>query len=144
MEPETGSPFRSDPFGNLPRGTETILLVEDDPVVRELASRMLSQQGYHLLEASNGDEALRLAQKQPQQKIDLLVTDVVMPQMGGKALANQLKTIQPNFKVLFTSGYADNAIVHHGILEPEIDFLQKPFSLEMLIRKVRIVLDKED
>lgn len=143
-EPETDSPFRNDPFGNLPRGTETILLVEDDPAVRGLASRILSQQGYHLLEASNGDEALRLVQKQPRQKIDLLITDVVMPQMGGKDLANRLKTIQPSFKVLFTSGYADNAIVQHGILEPEIDFLQKPFSLEMLIRKAREVLDKTD
>jgi two-component system cell cycle sensor histidine kinase/response regulator CckA len=125
-----------------PRGSETVLLVEDEQEVRLLAHRLLSQQGYRVLEATNGEEALYVAQKQSGEKIHLLLTDVVMPRMGGKELADQLKILRPDIKVLYTSGYTDDAIVHHGVLEPGIHFLQKPFSLKTLSHKVREVLDR--
>ncbi len=127
----------------IPFGTERLLLVEDEPTVLELTTRLLRRQGYTLLTASNGEEALRLVEEQTTiKKIDLLVTDVVMPHMGGKLLADHLKTIYPGLKVLFMSGYTDNAIVHQGILAAETDFLQKPFTPDVLARKVRQVLDK--
>jgi len=122
-------------------GGETILLVEDEPSVRGLAVRVLREQGYTLLEASNGDEALRIFQEQKDKKISLLMTDVVMPQMGGKELSNRLKILQSDIKVLFISGYTDDAIVHRGVLEPGTNFLQKPFSPAALAHKVRDVLD---
>jgi len=124
------------------RGSETVLLVEDEPLVRDLAHRILSQQGYKVLEAANGEEALRVAHEHGGEEIHLLLTDVVMPQMGGKDLADQLKIPRPDIKVLYTSGYTDNAIVHHGVLEPGIHFLQKPFSSNALSHKVREVLDR--
>ena len=126
----------------LPRGSETVLLVEDEPSVRDLAHRLLNQQGYKVLEAANGEEALRVVQEHIGEKIHLLLTDVVMPQMGGKELANQLKLLRPDVKVLYTSGYTDDAIVHHGVLEPGTHFLQKPFSPKTLSHKVREVLDR--
>jgi PAS domain S-box-containing protein len=125
-----------------PRGSETVLLVEDEQEVRLLAHRLLSQQGYRVLEATNGEEALYVAHEQGGEEIHLLLTDVVMPQMGGKELADQLKILRPDIKVLYTSGYTDDAIVHHGVLEPGIHFLQKPFSLKTLSHKVREVLDR--
>jgi PAS domain S-box-containing protein len=124
-----------------PRGSETILLVEDDELVRDLASRLLKQQGYTVLEASNGQEALSVAKEHVGETIHLLLADIVMPQMGGKELADWLKISRPNVKVLFTSGYADYAIVHHGVLDAGTQFLQKPFSLKTLSHKVREVLD---
>jgi signal transduction histidine kinase/CheY-like chemotaxis protein len=127
--------------GDLPRGTETVLLVEDESAVRELASRMLRQQGYNVLEAANGEEALRVAGEYAGEEIHLLLTDVVMPRLGGTELADQLKVMRPDIKVLFTSGYTDNAIVHPSILESGMAFLPKPFSSQMLARKVREVLD---
>jgi PAS domain S-box-containing protein len=127
---------------SLPRGSETVLLVEDEPLVRDLARRLLSQQGYSILEAADGREALRIAQECAAQKIHLLLTDVVMPKMGGKELAEQIKPLRPDIKVLYTSGYTDDAIVHHGVLDPGTQFLQKPFSLKTLSRKVREVLDR--
>jgi PAS domain S-box-containing protein len=126
----------------LPRGSETVLLVEDEPSVRDLALRLLNQQGYKVLEAANGEEALRVVQEHIGEKIHLLLTDVVMPQMGGKELANQLKLLRPDVKVLYTSGYTDDAIVHHGVLEPGTHFLQKPFSPKTLTHKMREVLDR--
>jgi len=126
----------------LPRGRETVLLVEDEPSVRDLAHRLLNQQGYKVLEAANGGEALRVVQEHNGEEIHLLLTDVVMPQMGGKELAEKLKTLRPNIKVLYTSGYTDDAIVHQGILEHGTYFLQKPFSLKTLSHKVREVLDR--
>ncbi len=124
-----------------PRGSETVLLVEDDELVRDLANRLLKQQGYRVLDAANGEEALRVAKEHDRETIHLLLADIVMPQMGGKALADRLKILRPNVKVLYTSGYADNAIVHHGVLDPGTHFLQKPFSLKTLSHKVREVLD---
>ncbi len=127
---------------SFPVGSETVLLVEDEPSVRDLANRLLKQQGYKVLEAANGEEALRLVQENTGEKIHLLLTDVVLPQMGGKELADQLKISRPDIKVLYTSGYTDYAIVHHGVLDSGTHFLQKPFSLKTLSQKVREVLDR--
>jgi PAS domain S-box-containing protein len=131
-----------DETDSLPRGSETVLLVEDERLVRELAHRLLSGNGYAILEAADGEEALRVAQDHAGKKIHLLLTDVVMPQMGGKELADQLKILRPGIKVLYTSGYTDEAIVHHGVLDPGTQFLQKPFSPKTLLHKVREVLDR--
>jgi PAS domain S-box-containing protein len=125
-----------------PRGSETVLLVEDEPSVRDLANRLLKQQGYRVLVAANGEEALRLAQDATGERIHLLLTDVVLPQMSGKELADQLKIFRPDLKVLYTSGYTDYAVVHHGVLNSGTHFLQKPFSLKTLSQKVREALDK--
>lgn len=124
----------------IPRGVETILLVEDNPTVRELASLILNQQGYQLLEAANGREALALAQSY-QGEIHLLLTDVIMPQLGGGKLADELTASRPRLKVLYMSGYTDDAIIRHGVLEPGVAFIQKPFSPAALAQKVRDVLD---
>jgi len=141
VEEEASTLLHGDDKRSLPQGSETVLLVEDDLSVRGLVVQVLRENGYNLLEAANGNEALRMAQEYAGE-IHLLLTDVVMPQMGGKELADRLKTLRPNIKVLFTSGYTDNAIVHHGVLEPGIDFLQKPFSPAALAHKVREVLDR--
>ena len=121
-------------------GSEVILVVEDDEMVRNLARVVLRQVGYAVLEAGNGDEALRLCEKHPG-RIHLLLTDVIMPQMGGRELARRLKQLRPDLRIVFFSGYTSNAIVHHGILESGLAFLQKPFTLDALTQKVRAVLD---
>ena len=126
---------------DLPPGSETILLVEDEPSVRDLASRILRGQGYTVMEAANGHEAMQLLQDQTKKTIHLLLTDMVMPRMGGKELAERLKNLLPGIKILFTSGYTDGAIVHRGVLHPGTHFLQKPFTPVVLARKVREVLD---
>jgi PAS domain S-box-containing protein len=122
------------------KGTETLLISEDEASVRALATRILSEQGYAVIEASNGLEALDIAQAYAGE-IHMVITDVVMPAMGGKALVTKLKETRPGIKVLYVSGYTENAIVHHGILDSGIDFLQKPFSVESLLHKVREVLN---
>jgi two-component system, cell cycle sensor histidine kinase and response regulator CckA len=122
-------------------GNETILLVEDEPSVRTLAARVLRNQGYKVLEAVNGSEALQIANMH-KARIHLLLTDVVMPEVGGKDLYDQLKPLRPDIKVLFTSGYTDNAIVHQGQLTVDAAFLQKPFSPIFLTHKVREILDQ--
>ena len=122
------------------RGTETILIAEDDNAIREIASALLRRAGYSVLPAANGGEAL-LACKNFPDTIHLLVTDVIMPGMSGKMLAKHLQELRPDLKVLFTSGYTDNAIVHHGVLDEGTPFLQKPYNRETLTRKVREVLD---
>ena len=126
----------------LPEGHETVLLVEDDPLVRGLTARVLRKQGYHLLEASNGSEALRVAEKHVREVIHLLLTDVVMPGMIGRELAERLRSVFPKIKVLYMSGYTKSAIVHHGLLEEGINYIQKPFMVEALSRKVREVIDQ--
>ncbi len=123
-----------------PGGDETILLVEDDKEVRMLAVRILKTQGYRVLEASEGREALR-ALKGYDGLINLLLTDVVMPEMSGRELANRLIPFHPKMKVLYMSGYTDSAIVHHGILDKGVNYIQKPFTVDGLARKVRGVLD---
>jgi CheY-like chemotaxis protein len=125
----------------LPRGSETILVVEDAEEVRKLAVRILKRQGYTVLEGSQGDEAYNVC-KQHKGPIHLLVTDVVIPIMNGHALAKRLESLRPNIKVLYMSGYTENAIVHHGVLEEGMNYLQKPFTLDGLAKKVREVLDK--
>ena len=122
------------------RGSEAILLVEDQEEVRKLVRRMLEARGYRMLVAASGPEALRLAE-QHRGTIDLLVTDVVMPGMSGREVALLLAPAHPKMKVLYLSGYTDESVVRHGILEPGIAFLQKPFSAETLARKLREVLD---
>jgi len=122
-------------------GNETVLLVEDEPVVRELAVATLREKGYTVVEAVNGEEGLRLA-RQHDGKIDLVLTDVVMPVMGGKEMADALRTSHPDAKVLFTSGYTEDALGHHGVLRPGILFLPKPYLTTTLARKVREVLDE--
>jgi CheY-like chemotaxis protein len=121
-------------------GAERILLVEDEEIVRNLSREMLETCGYEVIEASSGVEALEIY-KQTAGKIDLLLTDVVMPQMGGRELAENLVTLQPHIKVLFTSGYTDDSIVRHGINEADINFIQKPFTFDKLTNKIRDVLD---
>jgi PAS domain S-box-containing protein len=127
---------------DLPKGNETVLLVEDDPSVWNLADRFLRGQGYKVLGATNGNEAIQIAQEHLKEKIHLLLTDMVMPQMGGKELVGRFKSLHPEIKVLFISGYTDSAITHHGLSEPNTALLQKPFSLTSLAIKVREVLDK--
>jgi len=125
----------------IPRGNETILVVEDEETVRKLAVRSLKSLGYRALDAPEGGMALLLCEEF-KGRIHLILTDVVMPGMSGRKLAERLKQIHPEMRVLYMSGYTDNAIVHHGVLEPGINFMQKPFTLESLSRKVREALDK--
>jgi signal transduction histidine kinase len=122
------------------RGSETVLLVEDEKSVRALARSILRAHGYTVLEAGQGKEALLLS-GQHEGPIHLMITDVVMPELSGRDLAERLKPSRPNMKVLFMSGYADKAIVHHGELKPDTAFLQKPFTPDALALKVREVLD---
>jgi two-component system, cell cycle sensor histidine kinase and response regulator CckA len=120
-------------------GLETVLIVEDESMVRSLAARVLSDRGYTVLVASNGAEALKIA-REYDGKIHLLLTDVIMPGMSGKELASRLEAELPGIKTLFISGYTDNAIVRHGMLDSGVDFLQKPFTVDNLMQKIRAVL----
>jgi CheY-like chemotaxis protein len=126
----------------IPRGSETILAVEDEEEVRKLTVQILKGQGYTVLEASTGEEALKVAKENSGDGIGLLLTDVVMPGMSGPELARSLEPLLPKIKVLYMSGYTDNAIVHHGVLDEEANYIQKPFSLDSLARKVREILDR--
>jgi CheY-like chemotaxis protein len=129
------------PTGPLPRGTETLLLVEDEPGVRQMACRVLENQGYEVLSAPNGQDALRVARDHRGNPIQLVVSDVIMPQMGGKAMAEWLKTAYPDLKILFTSGYTDGEIVESGVLAEGVVFLPKPYTPATLACKVREMLD---
>jgi CheY-like chemotaxis protein len=117
-----------------------VLLAEDEEQVRRMTRTILEMNGYHVLEASSGDEALA-TYKQHEGRIDLVITDVVMPQMSGRELAQSLEALRPGIKVLYVSGYTDDAIVRHGLLDEGIAFIQKPFTPEAFSRKVREVLD---
>lgn len=125
----------------LPVGTETILLAEDESMVRALTRENLRVCGYQVLEAANGEDALRLS-REYKGEIHLLLTDVVMPRMSGRELAERVTEGRTGLPVLYMSGFTDDAIVHHGVLEPGTEFLEKPFTLNALARKVRQVLDK--
>jgi len=122
------------------RGTETVLLAEDAAAVRAVARQVLERQGYTVLEAPDGELALHLAQRHSG-PIHLLLTDVVMPGMSGRQLADRLALARPDMKVLYASGYTDDSVVRHGVLEEGTPYLQKPFTPESLARKVRDVLD---
>jgi two-component system, cell cycle sensor histidine kinase and response regulator CckA len=122
-------------------GTETILLVEDDEMVRKLVNEVLDNEGYRLLEAANGVAALSIC-AQYEEPIHLLLTDVIMPEMSGRDLADRLAAVRPELKVLYMSGYTDDVIVHHGVLDEGTEFIQKPFTPDVLARKIREVLDR--
>jgi len=123
-------------------GHETILLVEDEPAILDLATRMLQHQGYTVLPADSPSEALRRARAHTGE-IHLLMTDVVMPEMNGRDLADELLSGHPHLKRLFMSGYTADVIAHQGVLEPGVDFIQKPFSMKTLATRIRAVLDKD-
>jgi len=127
----------------IPRGGEVVLVVEDDETVRKLAVSILRRFGYEVLEAGLPGEALLLCEGR-KERVDLLLTDVVMPHMSGRELAERIRKFHPEMRVLYMSGYTDNAIVHHGVLKPGIDFMQKPFTVDGLTKKVREVLDKKE
>ncbi|HSE95743.1 MAG TPA: PAS domain S-box protein [Methylomirabilota bacterium] len=124
----------------LPRGTETVLLVEDEEAVRDLAREILVQSGYTVIGARHGGEALLIGD-QHAGPIHVLVTDVVMPELGGRELANRLAARRPGLKVVYMSGYTDETLEHHGVLEPGMVFLRKPLTPDTLARKVREILD---
>lgn len=130
------------PVSKFKQGQETILVTEDEESVREIACEFLRLTGYKVLSAANGGEALMLCQNY-KDTIHLLLTDVIMPGISGKQLAQTLSQLRPNLKVLYTSGYTDNSIVHHGILDDGIPFLQKPYNMESLNQKVRDILDSD-
>ena len=121
---------------------KTILLVEDDAALREMAATLLGRLGYHVLTAVDGLEALKLTQQPGIGHIDLLFTDVVMPHMSGKELADRVQVLYPHTKILFTSAYTGNAIVHQGVLDKNVALLQKPFTPSALALKIREVLDQ--
>jgi DNA-binding NtrC family response regulator len=122
------------------RGSETVLLVEDDAMVRRLAEVTLERAGYRVFTAPSGGDALRLAAGRDG-AIDLVVTDVVMPGMPGPQLAQRLEASQPGLRVLYMSGYADDTMARHGVSEERVSFLAKPFTPDELARRVREVLD---
>lgn len=130
------------PF-ELRRGREIVLLTEDETPVRRLTRMILEMNGYEVLEATNGNEALAIYKKH-RGRFDLIVTDVVMPNMSGPELARTLEALSPGIKVLYLSGYTDDAIVRHGLLDQKMAFLQKPFTPDALLRKVREVLDAHE
>jgi DNA-binding NtrC family response regulator len=122
------------------RGTETVLLVEDEPLVREIAKSALSDQGYLVLEAEHGEVALRVAAAHDAE-IALVLTDVVMPKMGGRELVEQLRKVRPGIRVLYMSGYTAASIDEQDVVEPGTSFLRKPFALAEMLGKVREALD---
>jgi two-component system cell cycle sensor histidine kinase/response regulator CckA len=124
----------------LQRGAETILVVEDEEAVRSLVRRVLESNGYAVLTASTAEEAARICEQQ-KGSINLLLTDLVMPGMSGQKLAHHMGFARPEMKILYMSGYTDNAIVHQGVLDSGTAFLQKPFTPDAILRKVREVLD---
>ena len=128
------------PAAEPPGGSETILLVEDDPAVRGLTYEVLAESGYRVLQAASGPEAIALVESDAT-RIDLLLTDVVMPRMNGRELARRLQEMRPGLATLYMSGYAPGAIVHQGVLDPGLAFIAKPLRPADLIRKVREVLD---
>jgi CheY-like chemotaxis protein len=121
------------------RGTETILLVEDEAQVRAIVARMLEAQGYTVLQAAHGEAALELLESAA--PIDLLLTDLIMPRMGGRELAERVRELRPGLRVLFTSGYTEDVIVQNRLLDHDIMLLHKPFTRAALAAKVRETLD---
>ena len=126
----------------LPGGTETILVVHDEPMVRNVAAYSLRDLGYKGYEASNGDEALRLLDSPDPTSVDLVLSDIIMPLMGGVGLMKGMQQILPNVPVILTSGYADDDSLSQGVFEPTTQFLRKPFTPSLLATKVRTALAK--
>jgi CheY-like chemotaxis protein len=124
------------------RGTETILIAEDNPQLRALTARMLTERDYIVLSAGAGDEALEIADRHAGE-IDLLITDVVMPGMSGRSLAQAIRHARPGIRVLYVSGYSDDMLGQQGVLDPDIHLLAKPFTPETLADRVREVLDRQ-
>jgi CheY-like chemotaxis protein len=121
-------------------GHETVLVVEDEALVRDVTCAMLRRRGYSVLAAADGEEALRVAARHAG-RIDLLLSDVVMPRMNGQRVAELLQVQRPDARVLFMSGYTEDAIVHHGVLAPGATLLEKPFTDRALAERVRATLD---
>jgi two-component system cell cycle sensor histidine kinase/response regulator CckA len=142
VEPRRTPPTQRMVSSAMPVGTETILLAEDDPALLEMSATLLRKLGYLVLTASNGVEALGLGNKKDVGHIDLLFTDVVMPHMSGKELSDRIHAIYPHTKILFTSAYTENSIVHQGVLNEGVMLLQKPFTPSALANKVREILDR--
>jgi two-component system cell cycle sensor histidine kinase/response regulator CckA len=138
LPPQVALPRLASP--GLPQGTETILLVEDDPALREMVASLLRRLGYTVLAAENGIEALSFKQNPATGPVDLLLTGVVMPHMNGKELADRVRALYPHTKILFTSAYTQGAIVHQGVLDEGVTMLQKPFTPSALARKLRDLL----
>ena len=139
--PESGRTVKTDVSPPAARGHETILLVEDEPMILDIAVKILQRQGYSVMAAATPGEAIRLAREYTGE-IHLLMTDVVMPEMNGRDLAKNLLSLYPNLKRLFMSGYTADVIAHHGVLDEGVKFIQKPFSVQALAAKVREVLDE--
>lgn len=121
-------------------GDETILVVEDEASLRKMVKRILSNHGYTVIVAGHGEEALRIIHDYDN-PIDLVITDVIMPRMGGKELSDRIQSLNDTMKILFMSGYTDQSIVHQGVIDPGVFFIQKPFTQQSLLKKVRDVLD---
>jgi CheY-like chemotaxis protein len=130
----------AEPAPASPTGSETVLLVEDEPALRRLSRRVLAQFGYTVLEAPDGEEALNLAEAY-HGPINLVLTDVVMPRLSGRDLAERVQASHPEAKILFMSGYTDDAVVQHGVLSQEVSLLRKPFTPYALAARIRDVLD---
>lgn len=137
---ETEAASEASLAGALEIGSETVLVAEDEEAVRQIIEKALDAHGYRVLSARDGAEALERASAYAGQ-IELLVTDVVMPDMNGRELSRRLVETRPNLRTLYLSGYTDDAILHRGVLQQGVAFLQKPFSLRALARKVRDVLE---
>jgi PAS domain S-box-containing protein len=131
QRPEVGADVRTD---------RTILLVEDDEALRKLVDQVLKETGYTVFSAGNGEDALDLLEQPDQVEVDLLISDVIMPGIGGKELSERLRALRPDLKVLFMSGYPDETVVHHGVLDEDVAYLQKPFSPNTIIQKVQEIL----
>jgi CheY-like chemotaxis protein len=137
---EAGSPDGPARSAETPRGSETILLVEDDEVLRDLIREMLTESGYDVLEAPDPEHGLRIS-REFAGRIHLLMTDVILPGISGNELAARVREIRPGLSVLFMSGYTDEAMGHHGVIGAGTQFLQKPFSLPVLLQKLRGILE---
>jgi signal transduction histidine kinase len=140
-QPNSAPTGDEDPDQPQKKGTETIMVVEDDPSLRHLAEGILRSQGYAVLTAPNGQDALRVAREHRGPPLALVITDVVMPRMGGRMMADWLKSSYPDLKVLFTSGYTEDAVSHPGVLDEKVEFLAKPYTPAVLTRRVRALLD---
>jgi len=143
LEEKEETPKKRSINEKVPSGNETILLIEDDEGVRKMTTQMLRMMGYNVVEAANGEHAISICtgHKEP---IYLILTDIVMPGISGPKVISMLREAHPEARVLYTSGYTDNVIVHHGMLENGINFIQKPFTVENLSKKIREVLDKKE